>query len=68
MKSINHFSTAKDKLLHIETDGAVVNIRVGLTNMAGKRVTSIEILADNDMDDKWVLDGTVNNRLIKEAD
>ena len=63
MKRIHHFNTARDKLLHIETEGCIVNIRVGLQNTEGQEVTSIEILADNT--DGWKFDGTVNNRIIK---
>jgi hypothetical protein len=32
---------------HIECDGAVVNIREGLQDRNGRRVTSIEILPDD---------------------
>ncbi len=64
MKTIHHFNTARDKLLHIETEGCIVNIRVGLQNTEGQEVTSVEVLADND---GWRLDGTVNNRVIKET-
>lgn len=47
MKTIHHFNTAKDKLLHIETEGCIVNIRVGLQEQGTYRnVTSIEILPD----------------------
>lgn len=48
MKRIEHSGRARDKLLHIETDGCIVNIRVGLTNTEGQRVTSIEILPDGE--------------------
>ncbi len=47
MKTIHHFKTARDKLLHIETEGAIVNIRVGLQESGTYReVTHIEILPD----------------------
>lgn len=35
------------KLKHIEVEGAVINIRQGLTDAEGRKVTSIEILPDN---------------------
>jgi len=64
MKTVHHFNTARDKLLHIETEGGIINIRVGLQNTEGQEVTSIEILADES--DGWKnFDGTVNNRIIK---
>jgi len=62
MKTASHFNTARDKLFHIETEGCVVNIRVGLTNTHGKEVTSIEILPD----EEWHVDGPINNRVIKQ--
>lgn len=51
MKTIHHFKTAKDKLLHIETEGAIINIRVGLQEAGTYRnLTHIEILPDIDGD------------------
>ncbi len=35
-------------LLHIETDGCVVNIHVGLTDDQGRAVTRVDVLADNE--------------------
>ena len=35
------------KLKHIEVEGAIVNIREGLTDLKGRKVTSIEILPDD---------------------
>jgi hypothetical protein len=35
------------KLKHIEVEGAVVNIREGLTDLHGRKVTAIEILPDD---------------------
>jgi hypothetical protein len=52
-------------LLHIETEGAIVNIRVGLEDTEGREVTSIEILPDETTDEKWEVDGHINNRVIK---
>lgn len=34
-------------LLHIETDGAIVNIHVGLINNEGKQVTRVNVIPDN---------------------
>ena len=64
MKTIQHYSTSKDKLLHIETDLGIINIRVGLQDRIGQEVTSIEIIKDSE---NIKLDGCVNNRLIKEV-
>jgi len=35
------------KMKHIEVEGAVVNIREGLTDFEGNKVTSVEILPDD---------------------
>ena len=65
MKLIHHSNTARDKLLHVETEGCIVNIRVGLKNTAGQEVTHIEILPDTS--DGWVIVGSANNHVIKKA-
>lgn len=38
----------EDNLLHIETELGIINIRLGLTNTEGRKVESIEVLADAD--------------------
>ena len=53
-------------LLHIETDGCIVNIQVGLQDHKGREITSINILPDRYFKDKWTLDGDTNNRVTKE--
>lgn len=35
-------------LLHVETDGCVVNIRVGLSDDQGRKVTRVDVLPDDD--------------------
>lgn len=35
-------------LLHIEVDGAIVNIRVGLTDADGNQVTRVDIIPDDE--------------------
>ncbi len=65
MKTVHHFNTAREKLLHIETEGGIVNIRVGLHDTEGKAVTHVEILPDQGKGEEWDLQGAINNRLIK---
>lgn len=50
MKSIQFYADTNrsDNLLHIETDGCVVNIRVGLTDFDGRRVTSVSISPEDE--------------------
>lgn len=72
MKRIVHMASARDKLLHIETEGAVVNIRVGLSDREGRAVTSVEIIPDDETRSPdhegryWHLDGHLNNRLVRQ--
>ena len=55
------------KLKHIEVEGCIVNIREGLHDRRGRKVTSIEILPDDHYagEQIWRLRGTVNNRVVQ---
>jgi hypothetical protein len=57
----------KDNLAHLEIEGGIVNIRDGLTDNKGRKVTSIEILPSDHYsgEQRWKLDGSYNNRLIQ---
>jgi hypothetical protein len=50
MKSISFYakSNRSGNLLHIETDGCIVNIQVGLSDADGHQVTSIRISPDDE--------------------
>lgn len=53
MKTIRHYANpstrlTSENLLHIETEGCVVNIHVGLTDAQGRRVTAISISPDDE--------------------
>ena len=63
MKRINHYNTARDKLLHIETEGGIINITTGLHNTEGQEVVSISFVVT--AHEGWVLDGYANTRFIK---
>ena len=71
MKTIRFFAghNRSHDLLHIETDGGIVNIRTGLHFIDHEGIdhqrTSIEILRD---ESAWTLDGFINNNLIKVRD
>jgi len=57
MKTIHHFKTAKDKLLHIETEGAIINIMVDLQEAGTYRnITAIEVLPYTS--ENWTIDDT----------
>jgi hypothetical protein len=53
----------RDGVEHLEREGCIINIRIGLRNLEGKEVTSIEIIPDSG----WQLEGSCNNRVIKEV-
>jgi hypothetical protein len=55
------------KLKHIEVEGCIVNIRTGLFDSKGRKVTSIEILPDDHFAGEriWRLSGYTNNRVIQ---
>lgn len=65
METVRH-NSKKDPVLHIETEGAIVNIRTGLGDSEGRKVTAVEVLADDaSRGGNWHLDGSVNTRLIQ---
>lgn len=55
------------KLKHIEVEGCVVNIRTGLHDRLGRKVTSVEILPDDHYsgENVWRLYGSVNNKIVE---
>lgn len=38
----------KNKILHVETDGCIVNIHVGLTDADGHKVTAVKVIPDDE--------------------
>lgn len=65
MKTIRHTASARDKLLHVEAEGCIVNIHVGLQDSEGRAVTAVEIIPDEYSGEEWDLDGARNSRVIK---
>jgi hypothetical protein len=64
MRRITMSSRARDKHLHIEVPGGIINIRIGLADIAGRPVTSVSVLADGDRyagDPEWWVDGEAGN-------
>ena len=58
MKRISFYETNRSgDILHIEVPGAIINIRVGLTNFGNHRVTNIEVLADSCQGEEWDING-----------
>ena len=75
MKTVGFYKANRSgNLLHIETEGAIVNIRVGLHNTDGHEVTAIEILPDSYVGEEWLMPDengehmkALNVRVIKKA-
>jgi len=54
------------KLKHIEVDGCIVNIRTGLSDMHGRRVTAVSIIPDQYAGEKqWRVFGCKNIRIVE---
>jgi hypothetical protein len=49
---------------HLELPGCIINTRAKLADKDGREVTSIEILPDSG----WVLEGYIENRVIRRED
>ncbi len=67
-KTIGHYTNKEKRMrtLHIETEGCIVNIRVGLIDRKEREVTSVEIIPDKYSGEaKRKLIGSLNNRIIK---
>ena len=50
---MKYYDWKKNGVEHLERGGCIINIREGLTNLAGKKVISIEIIPDSG----WSSDG-----------
>jgi hypothetical protein len=60
MKTIALNERSRDKLLHVELPGCIVNIEIGLCDRDGRQVSRVEVLADGDRyagDPEWWIDG-----------
>ena len=57
----------KNGVLHIECEGCIINIKEGLRDLEGRKVTEVMIIPDNQIPDKpfWHLLGHSNNRLVQ---
>lgn len=47
MKRIAHGARSRDRVLHIEADGVLINIEIGLADVEGHRVTAISVSPDD---------------------
>jgi hypothetical protein len=46
MRVVEHNEPGVHKLLHIETEGCVVNVTIGLHDMSGRRFTAVEVVSE----------------------
>jgi hypothetical protein len=46
MKRISISDRSRDKLLHIEAPGCIINVQIGLADRDGRKVTHVSIVAD----------------------
>jgi hypothetical protein len=53
MKTVVHNKRSKDDVLHIETEGGIINVHVGLHDDKGRDITAIEILPDQYSGESW---------------
>lgn len=60
-------TTKMDGCLHVEADGCIINVREGLSDRYGRKVTSVEIIPDDRFagDPIWRLRGCRNNRVVQ---
>jgi hypothetical protein len=68
MRSITHTSPSRDRVLHIETDGAIVNIEVGLSDVHGNSVTRVDVIADRTPDADGYMWDVVDSRVIRRTE
>lgn len=59
MRLVKHTEPGTHKLLHIETSGCTVNVTIGLHDLMGGEITSIEVVASEPDDERnvWVVEG-----------
>jgi len=54
------------KGVHVETEGAIVNIYEGLTDRRGRKVNTIEIIPDESADEpRWRVYGSHYSRVVQ---
>jgi hypothetical protein len=62
MKAVTVSAVGNDKLLHVEADGCVIHITVGLHDTSGERYTSVEVTPahPDGNGDIWVAEGATS--------
>jgi hypothetical protein len=67
VKTVTHTSPSRDRVLHIETDGAIVNIEVGLSDAEGNPVTRVDVMSDRTPDADGYMWDQVDSRIVRRA-
>ena len=64
---IMQITKTNKKVYHLEVEGAIINVREGLLDRFGRKVTEISIIPDNQIPGQlvWRLLGYSNNRVVQ---
>lgn len=71
MKTITHTLPRKEKLLHIEAEGCIINVTIGLIDMDGHKITNISIITDQYAgEQQWSVAGSqhIGLRVVQETE
>jgi hypothetical protein len=52
-------------ILHVEAEGCIVNVEVGLTDANGRRITCVTVIPDHQTGGEWDADGMTGVRVIE---
>jgi hypothetical protein len=55
MRRITISERSRHDVTHIEAPGCIINIRHRLTDIAGRRVVSVQVIPDRCMGERWEL-------------
>jgi hypothetical protein len=69
MRLITHSPLGPDKLLRIETPGCDIHVTVGVHDVLGREMVTVEVIPAEPADDGtlWAVDGPTNIRVITTA-
>lgn len=68
MRTIRLTERSQTPILHVEADGCIVNVQVGLRDREGRRVTRIDVIPDGYIGEEWDADGPTAVRVIERKE
>jgi hypothetical protein len=69
MKTIVLSSRSRDNILHVEAEGCIVNIHIGLRDDSGHPVTRVDVLCDQYAGEpRWSVDGAMSIGVIVKSE